>query len=86
MAGLTATGGGALRDILVGEIPAVIRLDFYATAALIGGGIFTALGHATSNAQLQLGITAVATSGLRLAAMWRGFELPRAPKRPTHDP
>lgn len=34
---LTAVGGGALRDVLLTHIPAVLRTDIYATAALAGG-------------------------------------------------
>ena len=33
---LTGIGGGMVRDVLVGEIPAVLRTDIYALAALIG--------------------------------------------------
>lgn len=37
---VTATGGGVIRDILVREIPDVVREDFYATAAIAGGAVF----------------------------------------------
>ena len=33
---LTGVGGGMLRDVLVRQIPTVIRADFYASAALVG--------------------------------------------------
>lgn len=33
---LTATGGGAIRDLLLNQIPTILRVDFYATAALAG--------------------------------------------------
>jgi len=36
MAALTASGGGVVRDMLVAEIPMVLKADFYATAALAG--------------------------------------------------
>ncbi|MEM3676513.1 MAG: trimeric intracellular cation channel family protein [Thermoplasmataceae archaeon] len=36
---VTAVGGGASRDVLVGEIPAVLRTDIYAVAALAGSSI-----------------------------------------------
>ena len=39
----TAIGGGMIRDVLAGEIPVVLRSDFYATASLIGGIIYYAL-------------------------------------------
>lgn len=36
---LTAIGGGIVRDLLVAEIPAVLRADFYALAALCGAAV-----------------------------------------------
>lgn len=39
----TAMGGGALRDLLVLEIPMILHADFYATAALLGGLSFVLL-------------------------------------------
>ncbi len=33
---LTATGGGMLRDLLAGAVPAVLRREIYAVASLIG--------------------------------------------------
>jgi uncharacterized membrane protein YeiH len=36
MGTLTAVGGGMLRDVLLAQVPAILRTDFYATAAIIG--------------------------------------------------
>lgn len=36
----TAIGGGMIRDVLTGKIPVVLKSDFYATAALIGGVVY----------------------------------------------
>ena len=33
----TAIGGGIIRDVFAGTVPAVLKSDFYATASLIGG-------------------------------------------------
>ena len=41
---LTGIGGGVLRDLLVNEIPIVLRADLYALAALGGAGVVVA-GH-----------------------------------------
>jgi uncharacterized membrane protein YeiH len=75
---ITATGGGAIRDILVNEIPLVIRKDFYATAAIIGSLIL--IGTETLNINGTASIMAVAsiTTGLRLMAMKMQLSLPRA--------
>jgi uncharacterized membrane protein YeiH len=39
MGTITATGGGVVRDLLLTHIPAILRVDIYATAALFGGFI-----------------------------------------------
>src|SRR3954454_1209444 len=36
---LTGIGGGIMRDILVGEVPTVLRTELYAVAALIGAAV-----------------------------------------------
>ncbi len=40
LGGLTAVGGGVVRDVLTGHVPVVLRTDFYATAALLGAAAF----------------------------------------------
>ncbi|MEZ4699745.1 MAG: trimeric intracellular cation channel family protein [Rhodothermales bacterium] len=78
MAGLTATGGGVVRDVLVREIPAVIQKDFYATAALAGGVSFLAASMAGLPEQAQLLAVAILTTGLRSYAIFARLSLPRA--------
>jgi uncharacterized membrane protein YeiH len=75
---LTGIGGGMLRDVLVGEIPTVLRKDFYALAALAGASVVIA------GPLLHLP-PAVATIGgatlcfaVRLVAIWRRWDLPTA--------
>lgn len=81
MAGLTATGGGVIRDMLVREIPAVIQKDFYATAALAGGLCFLLLSFLNTSAPIQLAITALVTTGLRFYAMFSRLNLPKAKRK-----
>jgi len=75
---ITAVGGGMLRDILAGEIPQVLKSDFYATAALIGGlffwifGLFTTEYHA-----IKVVGTIAITIILRLYAMYAKLGLPK---------
>ncbi|HNY31343.1 MAG TPA: trimeric intracellular cation channel family protein [Fibrobacteria bacterium] len=86
LAGLTAVGGGVIRDLLVSEIPQVLKSDFYATAALIGGGVFWALGLCGLAHTPRLLLTTSLVFGLRLVAMQRRLELPkirRLPDNPT---
>ncbi len=82
LAGLTAVGGGMVRDLLVCEIPLVLRSDFYATAALIGGVAFWLLSFTDLPQTPRLLLTTGLTFGLRLFAMRRGLELPKMRRLP----
>ncbi|SCW72861.1 Uncharacterized membrane protein YeiH [Sphingobium faniae] len=78
---LTGIGGGVARDVLLAEIPAVLRADLYAVAALAGAATVVG-GHL-----LHLPIIATATAGglvcfgLRMMAIRRGWRLPVAHER-----
>jgi uncharacterized membrane protein YeiH len=85
MATLTASGGGVIRDLFVNEIPAVLKSDFYATAALIGGTFFVLLGLLEVSEPFRLAATIALTLGLRVAAMRYGISLPRVRSLP-HSP
>ncbi|MEO0558980.1 MAG: trimeric intracellular cation channel family protein [Bacteroidota bacterium] len=77
MGTLTAVGGGVIRDILVGERPAVLYKDFYATAALAGAGVLIGLDAIGVSLSLQLVLAALACSALRFVALIRNLRLPR---------
>jgi uncharacterized membrane protein YeiH len=75
---LTGIGGGMARDILLAEIPTVLRTDLYAIAALAGAAIVV-IGevlHLPSVAVTTVG--ALLCFGLRLMAIRRGWRLPNA--------
>lgn len=36
---VTAVGGGALRDVIIGRVPSVLHEDLYATSALVGATV-----------------------------------------------
>jgi uncharacterized membrane protein YeiH len=75
---LTGIGGGIARDVLLSEIPTVLRSDVYAVAALAGASVMVA-GDAL---QLPSTVSACAGAalcfGLRLAAIRNGWHLPVA--------
>jgi uncharacterized membrane protein YeiH len=75
---LTGIGGGMARDVLVSEIPTVLRTELYAVAALIGSAamVFGRMMHLPSPAAAIVG--AVLCFGVRFAAMRRGWQLPIA--------
>ena len=37
---MTAIGGGTIRDILVSEVPEVLKSGFYATASIVGAVVY----------------------------------------------
>jgi uncharacterized membrane protein YeiH len=75
---LTGIGGGMVRDVLVREIPTVLRTELYAVAALIGAAtvIIGRMLHLPSAAADTAG--AVLCFGLRFMAMRFGWHLPIA--------
>ena len=75
---LTGIGGGVLRDLLVNEIPLVLRADLYALAALSGAGIVVGghLLHWPPTATTLAG--AILCFCMRLVAIRRGWNLPPA--------
>jgi len=80
---LTATGGGVIRDILVSEIPAVIKSDFYATASILGGCVFLVINTLCPVAEVTIPVTIIATTGMRMLAMKYNVHLPQVKKLPA---
>jgi uncharacterized membrane protein YeiH len=39
LGGLTGVGGGTMRDVLINQVPTVLKADIYAAAALLGAAI-----------------------------------------------
>jgi uncharacterized membrane protein YeiH len=75
---LTGIGGGVLRDLLVDEIPIVLRADLYALAALGGAGVVVG-GHLLHWAPTATTIGgATLCFGMRVVAIRRGWNLPPA--------
>jgi uncharacterized membrane protein YeiH len=75
---LTGIGGGVMRDILVAEIPTVLRADIYALAALAAAAVVVSgqFLHIPPTATTIVG--ALLCFGLRLMAIRRGWRLPVA--------
>ncbi len=72
----TAIGGGIIRDVLSGEIPVVLRSDFYATASLMGGALYCLLDCFELNMFTCFAATSVFVTAIRLAAMKYRIQLP----------
>jgi uncharacterized membrane protein YeiH len=82
---VTGIGGGMVRDVLLAEIPTVLRAELYAVAALAGAAA------AVIGQTLQLPVAPVTTVALilcfwlRVMAIRRGWRLPVAKFNDRHD-
>jgi uncharacterized membrane protein YeiH len=76
LAAITGVLGGMFRDVMVMEVPLVLKADFYATATIIGGILFAALYWLSLPVLIISMTTFVVTLLLRLLAIWRGWHLP----------
>ena len=80
---LTGIGGGMLRDILVAQVPTVLRAELYAVAALAGATVVVG-GRLLELPSAPLAVAGAALCfALRLVALRRGWALPIA--RPADD-
>lgn len=83
---VTGIGGGMVRDVLLAEIPTVLRADLYAVAALVAAAMVV-IGH-----MLQLPVAPVTAVALiscflvRVVAIRRGWRLPVAKINERVDP
>jgi uncharacterized membrane protein YeiH len=73
---LTGIGGGMARDVLVAEIPTVLRADIYAVAALAGAAVVVIGQLLQIPPTITTIIGALLCFGLRLMAIHRGWQLP----------
>jgi len=80
---LTGIGGGMIRDVLLAEVPAVLRrTELYAVAALAGSALVV-VGDLLFAAPVPIAIAAgILCFGIRVLAIRRGWRLPIAPGSP----
>lgn len=73
---LSGVGGGIARDVLVAQVPSVLRHELYAVAALVGA-LVVVVGHAFALPAAPLAVAgAVSCFALRWLAIRRGWRLP----------
>jgi len=81
---LSGIGGGIVRDVLVAEIPNVLRRELYAVAALLGA-ISVVAGDALGWPATQTAVAGALTCFvLRFLAIRRNWQLPVARSRRDH--
>jgi uncharacterized membrane protein YeiH len=76
---VTGIGGGILRDVLLREIPAVLRHDLYAIPALLGASIMVAAQEAGAANPVWPVLGAVVCVAVRLVALRYNVSIPVAP-------
>jgi len=77
---ITGIGGGMLRDVLVREIPVVLREGLYAIPALIGAAIVVVAWESGTRGLAFPIIGAAVCFTVRLVGLYRGINVPTAPE------
>ncbi len=73
---VTGIGGGMVRDMLSAQVPAVLRGEIYALAALLGAAVVVVGDRAGAPPDVTLVSGAALCLFLRLMAIYRGWNLP----------
>jgi uncharacterized membrane protein YeiH len=75
---ITGVGGGTIRDVLLAQVPVVLRADVYATAAMVGAVVMV-IGRALRwPASVAAGFGGIVCFGLRMVSIWQHWSLPHA--------
>ncbi len=76
MGGLTGCGGGALRDVLAGDVPMVLRKEIYAFAAIAGGALYIVLEPVMGQGADLTALTIFVVLAIRVLSLYKGISLP----------
>ena len=74
---VTGIGGGMVRDLLAGRVPAVFRGELYATPALAGAAVAVTGDQLGQPVLLSAALGAGLCLVWRLLAVWRGWQAPK---------
>jgi uncharacterized membrane protein YeiH len=75
---LTGIGGGIARDVLVAEVPVVLRRELYAVPAVLGAAVVTVGDGVDAPAAATAVVAAVVVVTIRLLGVWRDWHVPVA--------
>ena len=73
---MTGVAGGMLRDVLCNVIPMILRQEIYATAAILGGALFTFFLYIDLPEHIAIIGSILGALALRLAAIYWRVTLP----------
>jgi len=74
---MTASFGGVIRDVLCGEPPIIFHKEIYATASIIGGGVFFLLRYFNFHNDVDYIVTILVIITIRLLALKHHWQLPQ---------
>ncbi|GAB2976625.1 trimeric intracellular cation channel family protein [Nocardioides montaniterrae] len=76
---VTGVGGSILRDLLVGQVPLLLRKsELYAIPATVGAALAVAGDHRGLPSPLVVTVSAGVIIAFRLVAIWRGWTAPES--------
>ena len=76
MAFITAVGGGIARDVIINEVPFVLKTGFYGTISLLIGMVLYLLNLYDLISFVNISILFIATLTLRIVAVYRKWSIP----------
>lgn len=74
---ITGVGGGTIRDVLLNQIPNVLRFEVYATAALVGSACMIAAKRLRFASNVPAGVGGITCFLVRIISIWQHWNLPR---------
>jgi len=74
---ISGVGGGTVRDVLLAQVPTVLRSDVYATAALAGAILMTVAYRAGLPQIWAATVGGLICFSLRVVSVWQHWNLPR---------
>lgn len=74
---MTGVVGGMIRDILVGEVPLILRQEIYATASFLGASVYVVANYWMGWFELVIALSMLATLIARLGGVFLGWRLPK---------
>ncbi len=81
---ITAVGGGIIRDMLVSEVPLVLRKELYVSVSFVGVLLFFILLYLGVNIIISTIIGIIVTTFFRIVAIKYNWNLPRRVSRNTN--
>ena len=78
---ITAVGGGALRDVLVGQVPEVLRREVYAVPAVLGATLVVVAAQLQLLSFVVIWAAVLLVFGIRVAAIVLDLQVPTAPQQ-----